>query len=63
AASARRAGDLIAGMVLRPGVTLEGPVLLVDDTIRTRWTMTVAGALLAQAGAAQVLPLAIHQLP
>ena len=43
--------------------TLEGPVLLVDDTIRTRWTMTVAGALLAQAGAAQVLPLAIHQLP
>ena len=26
-------------------------------------SMAVAGALLAQAGAAQVLPLAIHQLP
>jgi ATP-dependent DNA helicase RecQ len=38
-------------------------VLLVDDTIRTRWTATVAAALLADAGATAVLPLAIHQLP
>ena len=38
-------------------------MLLVDDTIRTRWTVTVAGALLADAGATAVLPLAIHQLP
>lgn len=63
AASAKRAGDLVARMTLRPGVSLQGPVLLVDDTIRTRWTMTVAGALLAEAGASSVLPLAIHQLP
>ena len=39
------------------------PVLLVDDTIRSRWTVTVAGALLADAGATSVLPLAIHRLP
>ena len=38
-------------------------MLLVDDTIRTRWTLTVAGALLADAGATAVLPLALHQLP
>ena len=37
--------------------------LLVDNTIRTRWTATVAAALLADAGATSVLPLAIHQLP
>jgi ATP-dependent DNA helicase RecQ len=37
--------------------------LLVDDTIRTRWTATVAAALLADVGATSVLPLAIHQLP
>ena len=48
---------------LRPGVRFDGPVLFVDDTIRTRWTLTVAGSLLAEAGATLVLPLAIHQLP
>ena len=44
-------------------VQFDGPVLLVDDTIRTRWTVTVAWALLAEAGATAVLPLAVHQLP
>ncbi len=37
----------------------EGPVLLVDDQIDTGWTMTVAAALLRDAGAAAVLPLAL----
>jgi ATP-dependent DNA helicase RecQ len=44
-------------------VSFTGPVLLVDNTIRTRWTATVAAALLVDAGATSVLPLAIHQLP
>ena len=43
--------------------SFDGPVLLVDDTVRSRWTMTVAGALLAEAGATSVLPLAVHLLP
>ncbi len=55
--------ELLARTALRPGVELDGPVLLVDDVIRTRWTVTVASALLVQAGAAAVLPLAVHQLP
>ncbi len=63
AASAVRAKDLLYRTELEPGVTFSGPVLLVDDTIRTRWTVTVAGALLADAGATSVLPLAIHRLP
>ncbi len=63
AASAVRAKDLLYRTALVPGVSFTGPVLLVDDTIRTRWTATVAAALLADAGATSVLPLAIHQLP
>jgi len=41
----------------------DGPVLLVDDTYRTGWTMTVGAALLRDAGATAVLPLVVHQLP
>jgi ATP-dependent DNA helicase RecQ len=63
AASAVRAKDLLYRTALAPGVSFTGPVLLVDNTIRTRWTATVAAALLADAGATSVLPLAIHQLP
>ena len=40
-------------------VSLDGPVLLVDDLVDSRWTMTVAGRLLRQAGADSVLPLAL----
>lgn len=61
--SAARAKDLLATTRLASGVQFAGPVLLVDDTIRTRWTGTVAGSLLTEAGASSVLPLAIHQLP
>jgi ATP-dependent DNA helicase RecQ len=62
AASSVRAKDLLYRTELLPEVRFDGPVLLVDDTIRTRWTITVAGALLADAGATAVLPLAIHRL-
>ena len=54
---------MLARTALRTGVELGGPVLLVDDVIRTRWTVTVASALLVEAGAGAVLPLAVHQLP
>jgi ATP-dependent DNA helicase RecQ len=36
-----------------------GPVLLVDDTIDTGWTMTMAARVLRAAGAAAVLPFAL----
>ena len=38
---------------------LGGPVLLIDDLIDTRWTMTVVGRALRRAGAPAVLPLAL----
>ena len=36
-----------------------GPVLLVDDLVESRWTLTVAGRLLRRAGAPAVLPFAL----
>jgi ATP-dependent DNA helicase RecQ len=36
-----------------------GPVLLVDDLVSSRWTMTVAGRALRRAGADSVLPFAL----
>jgi ATP-dependent DNA helicase RecQ len=63
-ASGARVAALVKGLTLRPDVALPaGPVLLLDDTYRTGWTMTVAAALLRDAGATAVLPLVVHQLP
>lgn len=42
---------------------LEGaPVLLVDDLVDSRWTLTIAGRELRRAGASAVLPLALAQV-
>jgi ATP-dependent DNA helicase RecQ len=41
------------------GETPTGPVLLVDDTVDSRWTMTVVGALLLEAGVEAVHPFAL----
>ena len=38
-----------------------GPVLLVDDTVDSRWTLTEVGARLREAGAGPVLPVALAQ--
>ncbi|GAA0961865.1 RecQ family ATP-dependent DNA helicase [Frigoribacterium faeni] len=38
---------------------VDGPVLLVDDLVDSRWTMTVAGRELRRAGARAVLPFAL----
>ncbi|MCB1016960.1 MAG: recombinase RecQ [Acidimicrobiales bacterium] len=37
----------------------DGPVLLVDDLVDSRWTLTVAGAALREAGAGPVHPFAL----
>ncbi len=39
--------------------TLDGPILLIDDLVDSRWTMTVAGRLLRRNGATAVLPFAL----
>ncbi len=37
----------------------QGPVLLVDDLVDSRWTVTVAGRALRRSGASAVLPFAL----
>jgi ATP-dependent DNA helicase RecQ len=39
-----------------------GPVLLVDDLVDSRWTLTVASALLRKAGSGPVWPLALSKM-
>lgn len=41
----------------------DGPVLLVATDVRSRWTATVAAALLREQGVSQVLLLALHLRP
>lgn len=63
-ASAAKVAALHQALVLRAGVALpDGPLLLVDARYRSGWGMTVAAALLREAGAAAVLPLVLHQVP
>ena len=63
-ASGAKVAALLDALVLRPEVALPaGPLLLVDARYRSGWSMTVAAALLREAGAAAVLPLVLHQLP
>jgi ATP-dependent DNA helicase RecQ len=64
AASGAKVAALLKALAVRPDVAIPpGPVLLVDARYRSGWTMTVAAALLRDAGAAAVLPLALHQAP
>ena len=53
-ANARAKLSIIDGSRGRPG-----PVLLIDDIVDSRWTMTVAGALLREQGSGPVFPFAL----
>jgi ATP-dependent DNA helicase RecQ len=64
ASSLPRVEALLERLDVRPDATLpDGPLLLVDDTCRSGWTMTVTAALLRERGAGDVLPLVVHRLP
>ena len=56
--SAQQALNLDDSMQIDGAVPV-GPVLLVDDIVRSRWTMTVAAWLLRKSGSAEVWPLAL----
>ncbi|WP_221349057.1 RecQ family ATP-dependent DNA helicase [Streptomyces beigongshangae] len=62
--SAQRLKALDGALVVPPGLGAafagaEGPVLLVDDSTDTGWTLAVAARLLRRAGAQGVLPLVL----
>jgi ATP-dependent DNA helicase RecQ len=63
-ASGAKVAALQQALALQPGVAVPpGPLLLVDARYRSGWTMTVAAAMLREAGATAVMPLVLHQLP
>ena len=63
-ASGAKVAALLESLVLRPEVAVPaGPLLLIDARYRSGWSVTVAAALLREAGATAVLPLVLHQLP
>jgi ATP-dependent DNA helicase RecQ len=58
--STHQAANVLASLrVCAPVPT--GPVLLLDDEVRSGWTLTVAADLLREAGAPRVLPLALRR--
>ncbi|MEL4358864.1 MULTISPECIES: RecQ family ATP-dependent DNA helicase [unclassified Luteococcus] len=53
-------GRVVVGPALADQLaSVTGPVLLVDDLVDSRWTMTVASVALREAGAPSVLPFAL----
>ncbi|WP_418315171.1 RecQ family ATP-dependent DNA helicase [Piscinibacter sakaiensis] len=63
-ASGAKVAALVRALSLRSDVEVPGgPLLLVGARYRSGWSMTVAAALLREAGATAVLPLVLHQLP
>ena len=57
--SAQQAANARSKLAVRASSVRSGPVLLVDDLVDSRWTLTVAGSLLRERGAGPVLPFAL----
>ncbi|MDX9972447.1 MAG: RecQ family ATP-dependent DNA helicase [FCB group bacterium] len=57
--SAQQARNIDGSLAIHVKPLPSGPVLLVDDMVDSRWTMTVAAWLLRSSGTAEVYPLAL----
>ncbi len=57
--SYQQAKNLDGAFAIQPDLIRPGPVLLVDDMVDSRWTFTVAAALLRQAGCTTAFPMAL----
>jgi ATP-dependent DNA helicase RecQ len=57
--SAHQALNLDGAFQIVGGTVPRGPVLLVDDIVDSRWTMTVGAWLLRSHGSGEVFPLAL----
>ena len=57
--SIQQARNVEGSLEIVPDSLMPGPVLLVDDLVDSRWTLTVAASLLRNAGCSQVFPYAL----
>jgi ATP-dependent DNA helicase RecQ len=60
--SVQQARNIDGSLALAVARVPDGPVLLVDDMIHSRWTLTVASWLLRRGGAAEVWPIALAEV-
>jgi ATP-dependent DNA helicase RecQ len=58
-----QAENALAGFRALPDEVLPGPVLLVDDIVDSKWTLTVCGILLRQSGSGPVIPATLACMP
>lgn len=59
--SVQQARNLDGSLALAREAMPDGPVLLIDDMVDSRWTMTVSAWLLRSGGSGEVWPLALSQ--
>lgn len=59
--STQQARNIDGSLALNSKAVPHGPVLLVDDMVDSRWTLTVSAWLLRQAGSGEVWPMALSQ--
>ena len=59
--STQQARNIDGSLVLNGQPVPHGPVLLVDDMVDSRWTLTVSAWILRQAGSGEVWPMALSQ--
>ena len=57
--STQQARNIDGSLAISGHVVSAGPVLLVDDMVDSRWTLTVGAWLLRSHGSGEVLPLAL----
>ena len=57
--STQQARNVDGSLVIAQGPLPRGPVLLVDDMVDSRWTLTIAAWLLRSRGSGEVFPLAL----
>jgi len=57
--SAQQAANIVSALTVDTSKVMPGPVLLVDDIVDSRWTFTVCGILLREAGSDIVYPFAL----
>jgi len=54
-----QAANVAGSLQVDPSQVSGGPVLLIDDVVDSRWTLTIAGSLLQQAGSGPVWPMTL----
>ena len=59
--SVQQARNVDGSLTIQAERVPEGPVLLVDDMVDSRWTLTVGAWLLRRHGAGEVWPLALAE--